>query len=215
MYLSDGDRARVDACVAAFEARTGTQAVTAVVGKSDHYPEIPWKAFALGASATALARLLQDLLHPDWLTAGGTLLDAVLVLGVGAALALATLRAHAFARLFLNAHRAEAETLQHAQVLFLRHEAFATPRRDAVLILVSLFERRVVILPDTGLRARIDDAALRPVLARMTPLLAAGKVGDALCEGLNGVGELIGAGAGTGSGLPDATIEERGDDARA
>jgi putative membrane protein len=117
MHLSPEDRGRIDQCVAAFEAHTGAQVVTALVDKSDNYPEIPWKAFALGASVTALLRLLSDLARPDWQSGYGTLFDAVLILGVGAALALVTVRWHAFARIFLHGARAEAEVMQHARVL--------------------------------------------------------------------------------------------------
>ncbi|MEO8008050.1 MAG: TPM domain-containing protein [Betaproteobacteria bacterium] len=35
--------------------------VSAVAGKSDSYPEAPWKAFALGASAAALAGVIWQL----------------------------------------------------------------------------------------------------------------------------------------------------------
>lgn len=220
MRLNAEERRRIDQCVAAFEAHTGTQVVTAVVGKSDNYPEVPWKAFALGASVTALARLWLDLARPDWLSGYGALLDAVLILGVGAALALLTIRLHAFARLFLHGARAEAEVMQHAQALFLRHDVFATPMRNGVLILVSIFERRVVILPDTGLRAQIGDLALHPIIGSMTPLLAKGRVCDALCRGVAEVEALLAASGlratGTeGAGLPDAVIEEGGGNARA
>lgn len=220
MHLSTEERRRVDQRVAAFEAHTGAQVVTAVVDKSDNYPEIPWKAFALGASIAALLRLLLDLARPDWLSGYGTLFDAVLILGAGAALALATVPLQPFARMFLHGARAETEVMQHARGLFLRHEVFATPMRNGVLILISLFERRVVILPDTGLHTRIGDAELHPIIARMTPLLAAGKVSDALCNGVTEVEALLAAmgfhaTGGEGAGLPDAVIEESGDDARA
>jgi putative membrane protein len=220
MHLSTEERRRIDQCVVAFEAHTGAQVVTAVVEKSDNYPEIPWKAFALGASVTALLRLLLDLARPDWLTGYGTLFDAVLILGVGAALALVAIHWHAFARMFLHGARAETEVTQHARVLFLRHDVFATPSRNGVLILVSIFERRVVILPDTGLHAQIGDAELHPVIARMTPLLAADKVCDALCRGVTDLEALL-TGMGfhatgnEGAGLPDAMIVEGCDDARA
>ena len=54
MRMTEQDRTSIAARVAVLEARTGTQVVTAVVGKSDSYPEAPWKAFALGAAAAAL-----------------------------------------------------------------------------------------------------------------------------------------------------------------
>ena len=52
----------------ALEARTGVEVVTAVVGKCDGYPEIVWKAFALGASLAALVVIALDVVRPDWAT---------------------------------------------------------------------------------------------------------------------------------------------------
>lgn len=45
----------LDPRVAEVEKRTGVQIVVAVIEKSDSYPELPWKAFALGAAVAGLA----------------------------------------------------------------------------------------------------------------------------------------------------------------
>jgi putative membrane protein len=219
MLLNPEERRRVDESVAALEARTGAQVVAAAIGKSDNYPEIPWKAFALGAAVTALARLLFDAARPDWVSGHATLLDAVLILGIGAALALLTIRWHGLARLFLHGTRAESEVLQHARELFLRREIFATPMRHGILVLVSVFERRVVILPDSGLQAILTAADLDPVIATMTPLLAQGRLVDALCKGVSALEKLLAARGlhptgNEGAGLADDVIEEDDDGAR-
>ena len=89
-----------------------------------------------------------------------------------------------------------------------------------MLVLVSLFERRVEILPDTGLRDRVSEADWRAVVSRMTPLLRDARPFHALQEGLGVIETLLvakglrtaGAGAGgPGSNdLPDRPIEEAG-----
>src|SRR5438552_6858959 len=160
MRLTEEERRRVEERVAAFEAHTGAQVVTAVVERCDHYPEIPWKAFALGASVAALVRVIVDFARPDWLTSGAALVDAIVILGCGAVLALASVTARPIARVFLHAARAEAEVLAHAWSLFLRHEVFATPQRNGVLILVSRFERRMAVVMDTALRERVENSEL-------------------------------------------------------
>src|SRR5690348_10827589 len=48
--LTPDEQAAVSALVLDVEARTGVPLVVAVVGKSDSYAELPWKAFAFGAS---------------------------------------------------------------------------------------------------------------------------------------------------------------------
>lgn len=50
MFLSEVEAAEVDASVARLEARAEVQVVTAVVGKADAYPELPWMDFAPGAA---------------------------------------------------------------------------------------------------------------------------------------------------------------------
>ena len=53
MFLSHAEADAIDAQILELESRTGVQVVTAIVGKSDTYVELPWKAFALGASIAA------------------------------------------------------------------------------------------------------------------------------------------------------------------
>ncbi len=98
--------------------------------------------------------------------------SATLVVGVVCALLCVVVPT--FARLFLETHRAEVEVRQYADSLFLSRELFATRRRTGILMLVSLFERRVVVLPDTGLSERLSQNAIREVIARMTTPLASG-----------------------------------------
>ena len=77
----------------------------------------------------------------------------------------------AFARLFLRAARRDVEVRQYAQSLFLTRGLFGTRDRTAVLILISLFERRIEILPDVGLHGRVSETDWQTVIARMTPHL--------------------------------------------
>ena len=53
--LTQQERARLKGRVAEAEARTGAQLVVAVIDRCDAYPELPWKAFALGVATTSLA----------------------------------------------------------------------------------------------------------------------------------------------------------------
>ena len=184
-----------------------------VAGKSDVYPEIVWKAFALGASLSALAVSLWDVTVPGWHTAGAALAAALVILGAGAASATVSLYVPAFARLFLRDARAALEVTQYAEVQFLGREMFATPDRTAVLLLASLLERRVVLLADSGLRRRIHQHAWDTVIARMTPLLRERKTGAAVLAGLDAMETILrqaGCVAGnTGNRFPDPPVEVR------
>src|SRR5206468_3641109 len=84
--------------------------------------------------------------------------QAAIILAAGAASALLAVFVPAFARLFLRKVRAEVEVRQYAQSMFLDRHVFAAPGRRGVLVLVSLFERRIEILADAGFRDRLTAA---------------------------------------------------------
>lgn len=192
MLLTATDKQAIEARVAALEKELGIEVVTVVTSKSDEYPEVVWKAFALGASLTALLVAIADVVRPDWVTTGLVFTSVVIVLAAGAACALATVYIPAFARLFLRKSRAEVEVAQYANDQFLERELFATPARTALLIVVSMLEHRVVVLPDKGLRAHLSAAQWDSVVTRMTERLAAGATGAAVLAGLGAVSEMLG-----------------------
>lgn len=216
MYFNDHQSRALKARIRALEKNTGVELLAAVVGKCDHYPEIPWKAFALGVSFSALALLLQTLLRPDWISAHAPLTQAVVVLGAGTVAALLAIAWPAWARCLLDRSRTDGEMRQYAQALFLEHGLFKAPDRRSILLLVGLFERRVVILPDSGVAARLTDTAFAMVIDAMRPLLQRGDRFQALTEGLSILeAHLKTAGfAPRGDGadrMPQALLQQRGD----
>lgn len=189
--LTGEEKAAIEARVTALERAAGIEVVTVVTARSDSYPEVVWEAFALGASLAALLVTVADLLRPEWATGALVFTAVIVVLAAGALCALATVYLPSFARLFLRRSRAEVEVAQHANTQFLQRELFATPERTALLVVVSMLERRVVILPDRGLRAHASARQWDDVIARMTPLLAAGHTGAAVIAGLDAVSALL------------------------
>lgn len=151
MRLSAKEQQEIKALAQQFEQASGAQAVAAVVGKADDYPDIPWKAFALGVSLAALAVVADEFIHPDWASIHTPLRDAALILATGILTALLSMYVAVFARLFLNGARAADEIRQYAQGMFLQRELFRTAERVGILILVCRFERKVFILPDSGI----------------------------------------------------------------
>ena len=185
MLLTNDERERLDAAVAGVEAATGAQVVIACLPKSDAYPELPWLAFAFAAALAALVVFIADLLGWGWVAFAGPGFSVAIVLIAGAAVALATVFLPPFARLFLSATRAEMEVRQQAQSLFLGHELFGTRERCGVLLLVSEFERQVVVLPDKGVRERVPAQVLQEVVDAMLGPLKRGELAKAFDLGLS------------------------------
>jgi putative membrane protein len=213
-FLDPGESDDLEKEIAHLEAQTGVQLVTAIIGKADSYVELPWKAFALGAALAGLALVIAAALWPRWTDAGDPLIFAVAILGAGAASAILAVVAPAYARLFLRATRRDVEVRHYAQAFFLRRELFATRERNGILLLVSLFERKVEILPDVGLHARFDAADWRAVIDAMTPLLRERRCFGALQQGVARVQAMLLAKGMTavpgGNEFPDRPIQETG-----
>ena len=210
--LSDHDRSRLDALVAETEKKTKTQIILAVIKRSDAYAELPWKAFALGASIAGLSALIIEMSSNAWHTRVPILIAVAGTLACGALLALLTVLIPAFAKRFLSRHRGKVEVQQYAESLFLERELFATSKRTGILVLVSLFERRVILLPDRGLDDRLNESDKQNVIAAMTPLLKRKEIRKAFEAGLQELSRILET---TGSGtdeneLPDEIIEEKG-----
>jgi putative membrane protein len=211
--LTDQERKHLDQRVADVEKRTNAQIVLAIVKRSDSYAELPWKAFALGAGVAGAGAVLLDALRPGWDSRFAVLFAVMVTLAAGAVCALLCIGVPRFARIFLDAHRAEVEVRQYAQSLFLSREVFATRERTGILLLVSMFEQQVIVFPDSGLDKRLSREALQSIVARMTTALAAGQAARALENGLQGLEEYLAVtafAASSGSELPNSIIEEKG-----
>ena len=145
MILKEAEADAIDARIARVEARTGAQVVTAVVGRATAYPEIVWKAFALGVAVAALAVVVLDFAQPGLDDGVCDVVQRRADPRAGAVSALLAIAVPEYARLFLNRLRAAGEVRQYAQALFLERQLFRTRARNGVLVLASLFERKVEV----------------------------------------------------------------------
>ena len=193
--MSPADLAAVEARIRAFEARTGTEVVAAVVERSDRYHGLRWRAFAAGASL-------------------GT---AVTILAVGLACAVLATFSRPFARLFLQRERAEAEAHQRARALFLERELFATSDRTGVLLFASRYERVAVVVGDRGYDGRVSNAEWESVVRAMMTHFRDGDAAAAFIAGLDALEGLLAEkgfhrGDGAPNVLPDRPLEFDGDE---
>lgn len=210
MRLSDADKSAIEARVSAFEQATGAQAVVSVVDRCDSYPEIPWRAFALGASLAAL--FVSAVPVSGAILYHSTVLALIVVLGSGAIAALLTIFLPATGRWLLPAQRREAEVRQYAQALFLTRELFATRERSAVLVLAGLYEHCGVVIADRGLVERLSAGQLEVAEGQLNAALGAGEGPVAVQDALAALqAALQGRGGDTASNeIADGVIRERG-----
>jgi putative membrane protein len=185
--LSETDRVHLDKLIAEAELQTNAQIVLATVKRSDNYAEIPWKAFAFGSSIAGLVVFLLDLVKV-WEMGTLILFPVSIILATGTLFVFLTILFQGFARLFLSDGRRETETMQYAESLFHSRELFATVDRRGILLLISQFERQVIILPDRGIRDRLSIEVMDDIISKMTQYLRKDEVRNAMETGLE---ELI------------------------
>ena len=191
MLLNTKEQQEINDLAQRFEAATGAQVVAAVVGKADDYPDIPWRAFALGAGLAALGVVLDEFIRPDWASLHTPIRDVAAILAVGVLCAMAAAYLPWFARFFLNRERAAGEVRQYAQGIFLQREMFRTAERVGILMLVCRFEHKVYILPDSGISQHLARGDLDAVMAAMKPHLAQWRPVEAFRGGFDALADLL------------------------
>lgn len=191
MPVSEKEQQEINTLVQRFEADTGIEAVAVVVRKADSYPEIPWKAFALGAAIGALAIVIFPLLATRWSVMGTAAYAAMSILGAGSVFAAAAALIRPVGRLLLDGIRAQAEARQYALGIFVEREVFRTRARNAVLLLVARFEGVAVILPDTGLARYAPAEELEQIASAMGFALKAQGAVTAFERGFEGLGTSL------------------------
>jgi putative membrane protein len=215
MLLTVAEADAVNAEVARAEAATGVEIVAVVALRASHYPQIPWKAFALGVALAALFLVAAGALVPGWGGDPTALRTVVTMLAAGAAFALLTVFAAPFARLFLRRPRSVLEVRRCAEVMFHRHRVGATRECTGVLLLVCLFERRLEVIADAGLAGRVEAQEWRAALDQVPPPAGPRAAAPALIAGVRAIAALLAAKGLAGDGsdrneLPDRPREETG-----
>jgi len=173
------------------ESRTGAQVVAGVLGRAAAYPEIAWKAFALASGAAAVAVVITDSLRPNWIGSHVVVLTLVPVLLAGVLSALATMFVPGYARRYVPHDQAHAQVRQRAHALFLDRRLTDTRDRIGVLLLVSLFERRIEIVADCGYDGKVSAADWNRVIRAMMPALRQRRHVPALLQGLEVLETLL------------------------
>ena len=193
MALSGFDPSTVAAvrrAVAAAEAESAGEIVPYVVAASDPYPGASWKGAAFGAMAAAL--VAWAIHHWGGFWGGQELFWMVLPSATGAALGLLAVHlAPPLRRWLAGAELIELRTRQRAAAAFVEQEVFRTAGRTGILLFLSLFERRVVVLADSGIHARVEDGAWDAVVARIVEGIRRGDPGSALAAAIQDCGDLL------------------------
>jgi putative membrane protein len=204
--LNAADVDAVRAALARAEKRTVGEILPVVVERSDPHPGAEWLAalsFLLAGSSLLMAWL-------PWRQPAALLLAqlAIGALGFGLARALPGLK-----RLFLDETRATAVAEEQALQEFYRHGLHRTQAATGVLLFVSLFERRAIVLADEGIDRRVAADFWAETDRAVLDGIRRGSLRDGLIAGIERVGERLAEqfpwGEGDRDEIPDRVVVRR------
>jgi putative membrane protein len=166
------------------ESHTVGEIVPVVLERSDRHPSAEW----LSALVTLLVgtALLQGLLpwHAPHLL-------ILCQLGLGAFGFVLARALPAWKRLFISERRATEMALEQATQEFFRLGLHQTTARTGVLLFVSLLERRVVVLGDIGIHAKVEDGHWERTQTAVLEGVRRGKIEAGLIGGIRATGAQL------------------------
>jgi putative membrane protein len=155
-----------------------------VLERADSHPQARWLA-SLGATLLGSALLARQLpwQHPALLLCSQALLGAA---GWVLAALLPDLQ-----RLFISEARATEVAEEQAVQEFHRYGLHRTAHGTGVLLLVSLLERRVIVLGDAGIHARVTEDHWTGTAAAVLEGIEKGSLRDGLVAGIGRCGAVL------------------------
>jgi putative membrane protein len=190
IFLSDDERARVDTAVKAAEKLSAGEIVVMIISASYEYP----MANVIGAAAFALPlALIFTPLMGAWLWIGGQ--NMWLFLGFLTVFFILfheiIKRTACLKRLFISRKEIDDEVEEAAITNFFDQDLYRTRDETGVLVLISVFERRVWILADRGINAKVPEGQWDDIVKMITDGIKQKRPADAICAAVEKIGVLL------------------------
>lgn len=189
-FLSAEDRERISEAVKQAETKTSGEIVPMVVSSSYHYPV----SNILGAAAISfplsviLTYVICSLMWMGdqnmWLFIG---LFSVLFLVFHQVIK----QIIPLKRLFISQGEIEEEVEEAAITAFFKQGLYRTRDETGVLLFISVFERKVWVLADRGIDAKVGHEAWVDIVSHIVAGIKKKRQADAICEAVAMVGDLL------------------------
>jgi len=191
MRLSDQEKARISEAVRAAERKTSAEIVPMLVARSALYRDAQHRSGLTLALLVLTGLLMGDAL---WLPWGWHAADA-------AWLIVATLLAYLIGtwlgtsapviRAVTSTDRLRDKVRLRAERAFAQHGISQTRERTGVLLMVSLLERHVFVLPDRGIGSRVQAVQWDDVVKTVIAKLKANDIAGGFCAGIERCGAIL------------------------
>ena len=189
--LTDEEKGRISDAVRAAERLTSAEIVPMLVARSGLYHDAQHRA-GLALALVVLTSLLMSeafWLSWGWHAANAAWLIVSTLVGYVIGSWLGTF--DPVVRAVTSTDRLRSKVQLRAERAFAQHSLFRTRDRTAVLLLVSLMERHVYVLPDSGIGPRIAAAQWNEVVEAVVTRLKAEDIAGGFCAGIERCGALL------------------------
>ena len=189
-FLSDDQRARVTAAVEKAEKLTAGEIVVMFISASYHYP----MANVIGATTFAIPlALIFTPVIGRWLWIGNQ--NMWLFLGLFTVFFILfheiIKRTYWLKRYFISRKEIDAEVKEAAVTHFFYHGLYCTRDKTGVLVLISVFERRVWVLADQGINAKVARGQWDEIVKMITDGIKQKRATGAICAAVEKIGDLL------------------------
>lgn len=189
--FSEQDLKRIESAVHEAEQRTGGEIVPYAVLASDAYEHALWRAgFLSSAIAFSAFILIYHMTELSWQPFVAAELAIATLAGGVAGMMLASY-IPAVKRLFAGKHAMDLRVRQRATDAFLAEEVFDTRERSGILIFLSFLERKVIVLGDSGINAKVAQEEWNAIVTKIADGMRTGKPADAIVEAIRNCGSLL------------------------
>ena len=183
------DLDRITAAVKEAERTTSGEIVPYVVDRSDDYDEAVWRSGFLCAMIALSVFLVVRLFTDQWLPS-----TIIIILMTFAAAGVGLLLVNfisAFKLFFAGNDDIEMRVSQRAKEVFLAEEVFKTRARTGILIFLSLLEKRVAVLGDAGINAKVAESDWKDIVKLVVDGMHNGKPAEGLIDAIQRCGKLL------------------------
>jgi len=189
-FLPEAERQKIESCIRQAERRTRGEIMVLVEGSSHHYPVADFRAAAVFALPVAIV-LTPVLGGLFWVGPSNLWIFLGALIPLFFVFQIAVRRLHALKRLFISDREMEAEVQAAAEIQFYQKGVYQTREETGVLIYVSVYERKVWVLGDRGINAKIPIGYWKGVVDTIVQGIRQGRPAESICQAVVRVADLL------------------------
>lgn len=208
--FTEQDLERIKQAVKQAESKISGEIVPVFVERSASYEIANYRAGAVFAAISFLTIIVIDTYFPAY-----AIYDPfwifVCVAADGIAGAALANYFDPIRKLFLNRAQLDMATFRRAQSAFLSEEVFNTRQRTGIVIFISFFEHKVIVMADTGISKLVPQAEWDSLVSEIIANIRQGKLVEGIEGAIRRCGEIL---LEKGFVITPDDINELGDDLR-